>query len=262
MINRYAVLVSAAMLVAGAASAMTIPQADNFINHVSIDLLNRPADPGAYGAYESPLVLGTLTTTQVAMSVLTGNEYRTILIDSYFSSYLNRAPFGGELTPLLALMGGGATDQQIQATVLATNEFFAGQGSTNALFVGALYTDLLNRTGSPAETTPFVNALNTASATRTQIAMIFLTSVEYDGDLVNQWYSQFLGRSPGTPELNTFVTAMQGATTNEQVIATILGSQEYFDRAQRLAATPEPATWAFGLIGVSLVVLSRKRRAG
>jgi hypothetical protein len=238
-------------------SAITIVQADNFINVVYTDLLNRPADAGAYAAFATPLVNGTLTTMQMAGSVLGAAEYRADLIGSYYSSYLNRVPQGTELPGGLSYLGGGGTDQGLQAVILGNLEFFDDQGATNSGFVGSLYTDLLHRPGSPAEQAPFVNALNSSSVTRPQVATIFLGSLEYDNGLVTGYYSQFLRRAPGLSELNSFTTAMQGGETNEQVIAAIIGSQEFLALAQQ---TPEPGTFEFAGIACCLLIIGAMRR--
>jgi hypothetical protein len=251
------------------AGATTIGQTDLFINAVYEDLLNRPADPAAYTAFAAPIVNGTITDTQMAMDVLISNEYRTDLITSYYQSYLSRSPQPMDITAWLNFFGGGGTDEGLQADLFGSNEFFQKQGATNASFVTAVYADLLNRPPGSGELTTWVNLLNSSSLTTTQMAAGVLGSVEYDGDLVTGYYARFLNRIPGNAELNTWVNDIQGGATNEQVIAAILGSQEFFDLAQQPPAqgqtsTPEPGT--FGLAGLSLASVGffrfRRRRLG
>jgi hypothetical protein len=237
------------------AGATTIGQADLFINAVYLDLLNRPADSAAYTAFAAPIANGTITDTQMAMDVLISAEYRTDLITSYYQSYLSRSPQPMDINTWLNFFGGGGTDEGLQANLFGSNEFFQKQGATNAFFVTAVYADLLNRPPGSGELTTWVNLLNSSTLTTTQMAANVLGSVEYDSDLVTGYYAQFLNRTPGNSELNTWVNDIQGGATNEQVIAAILGSQEFFDLAQQTPAqgqtsAPEPGT--LGLVSLSL----------
>ena len=250
-------LLSGILLLCGRAGATTVNQADNFINLVYVDLLNRPADVPAYQAFEQPLVNHTITSTQVAATVLGGSEYRTDLVDSYYSSYLNRAPQGGELSGALGYLAANGTDQGLQDTILGSPEFFARQGGTSSAFVAALFTDLLQRPGSPAEWAPFITDLS--SQTPAQVASLFLSSGEYDDVLVTGYFSRFLNRAPNPSELNLFATEMQGGATNEQVIASILGSAEFFQLAQSSQA-PEPGSLGLGGVAVALLLAGRVAR--
>jgi hypothetical protein len=255
MRNSFAILL---LLVQATASATTVVQADNFINQVYTDLLARPADAPACSTFESPLVNGTLTTAQMALTVLTSSEYRLDLVGSYYQNYLNRPGSGAERSGWLPYFTGGGTDQGVQAQILGSLEFFGDQGSTNDGYVSALYLDLLNRPGSGAEQAPFIAALNSASLTRTQVAASFLSSNEYDHVLVSGYYQQFLRRPADPTGLNTYVSALTGGATNEQVISSIMGSPEYFSLAQ---PTPEPGTFAMVAIVSGLLLLARRRLA-
>ena len=233
------------------ASNPTPGQADNFINLIYLDLLSRPADSNAYSTFVSLLVSGAATDQDVALTVLGSTEYRDDLTDSYYETYVDRLPDALGLQNSLNFLQGGGTDQGLQDQLLASPEFFNDQGGTNSAFVAGLYTDLLQRFASPSESSIWVNALGSNSLTTAQVAMDFLTSPEYDDDLVSGYFALFLDRVPTPSDLSLYVPEIQGGTTNEQVIAQILGSPEFFDLAQETTQqTPEPGT--YGLAGLAL----------
>ena len=64
---------------------------------------------------------------------------------------------------------------------------------------------------------------------RTQVALDIEDSVEYRTDELVGWFASYLHRQPAGSEISAWLRAMQGGAGAGQVIATIIGSQEYFD---------------------------------
>ena len=56
-----------------------------------------------------------------------------------------------------------------------------------------------------------------------------LKSIEARTLLINAWFQTFLGRAPTPVELNFFLQQFGAGATDEQLLASLLGSQEYFD---------------------------------
>src|SRR5207244_2459114 len=64
---------------------------------------------------------------------------------------------------------------------------------------------------------------------RQQLAQNLATSTEYDSNLVAGYYSRYLGRTASAAELSFWVPALaQGKSTDEDVLAQIVGSDEYY----------------------------------
>src|SRR5439155_8453415 len=58
--------------------------------------------------------------------------------------------------------------------------------------------------------------------------------------LVQSYYQKFLGRPATNAEVNLYVIPLQGGTlTDEQAIASILSSQEYFQKPPLVPPTPD-----------------------
>ena len=65
------------------------------------------------------------------------------------------------------------------------------------------------------------------------IAAAFLASPESDRDEVEELYHRFLHRPADAAGLAGFVNALQAGATNEQIMAVLLGSDEYLQLTQR-----------------------------
>jgi hypothetical protein len=199
---------------------------ERFIVQAYLDLLGRRPSSSDIAFFDA-LLGGGGTRADVATALLASDEYRAALVTSIYDAYLGRPPTSTELAVQVASLAGGATDEQVRASVLGSAEYFENRGgSTVDGLLHALFLDVLGRpidSGSEA----FYLGL-AASATRTEIALDVLTSDEAMARVVTGLYEQFLHRSPSPSDLQTFVAALQSGATDEDVIADLVGSDEYF----------------------------------
>jgi hypothetical protein len=133
------------------------------------------------------------------------------------------------LTDFLGFVAAGGTYEQLQAIVAGSAEFFTLNGGTNDAFLNALYQDALNRVPDAVGRASFDQIL-AQGGSRTQVAAVVFTSLEFDMDLVSGWYVRFLRRPADANGLNGFVDALIGGTRDEALIAAIVGSPEYIAR--------------------------------
>lgn len=233
----------------------------NFIEKVYSDLLQRTASPTDLANGLS--ALGAKTRYQFVLSIDTSSDYYQLLVQSYYQQLLGRAADSAGLNANMALLLANNTDEFVQAQMASSSEFFLDSGSTNAGFVTALYKDFLNRTPDSSELALWVGYLSTMS--RDDVAMQFLGSLDYDKALVGSYYLQFLRRPASSAELNLFANDLNGkALTDEEVIASLIGSDEYFNLAQPPppAPTPEPRTVVMAGLALATVFLLRRQLAG
>jgi hypothetical protein len=162
--------------------------------------------------------------------------------------YLNRMADAGGLATYTAFLASGGTDEQVAAALAGSQEYFQNRGgASNNGFLTALYQDVLNRAIDTGGLQTFTQLLANGT-TRTQVAAILLSSTEYLTNLVQGIYVKYLRRAADPSGLSGFVTALQiqqgsvqslvpgvgvnaGLTTDEAVIALMVGSQEYFNLA-------------------------------
>lgn len=100
-------------------------------------------------------------------------------------------------------------------------------------FVQSLYLNVLGRAGSNAELDGWVNT----GLSQTALAAAIELSAEARTRLVTSWYQQYLGRLPGNGEEQGWVKLLQSGVREETVLASILGSGEFYARAQTLVTT-------------------------
>jgi hypothetical protein len=102
----------------------------------------------------------------------------------------------------------------------------ASAAPTNSAFVQKAYLDLLLRPASPSDISTWTPLLDT-TLTRTQFALDVMASPEYLRVRGNEFYNDFLSRSPSPSEAAILTNFLQ-TNTLPQGRASILGSPEYF----------------------------------
>jgi hypothetical protein len=253
-----AILALAALSASPAAHADTVAENTNFIKKAYADLLQR--SPSQTDINFGLTALGSESRYDFALSLDTSTPYYQLLVNSYFQGLLGR-PASGDLSSFVLLLQSSSTDESVQALIAGSPEFFSHNGGTSADFVTALFKDFLNRSPSAGDLLFWENELATLTLTRDQVAAMILGSSEYDTDLVESYYLQFLQQSAGS-DLTFFSTALHGGTlTDEQVIASLIGTDEYFTLAQTSSQTqtPEPRTIVLLAFGLAALVLFRKQ---
>ncbi len=102
-------------------------------------------------------------------------------------------------------------------------------GNTDNGFLAAVYQDLLNRAIDPSGQVAFSQQLANGVST-TAVATEIATSQEAQKDLVDAFYLAFLRRTADAGGESFFVNELLQGTRDEQVIAQLVGSAEYFNR--------------------------------
>jgi hypothetical protein len=197
-----------------------------FVCQAYVDVLGRSPAGSEISTWVNPLNAGTLSRIGVATAIASSPEYRAELVGSFFNAYLHRAAEASAVDAYSHALGGGMTDETLQSILLGSQEYFVHRGGgTTSGFVNALYKDLLSRVPQAAEVAHW------QGGSRIDIAAGVLNSPEYKGDLIATDYLRFLGRHVDQAGLNAWISSMNGGTADEQVLAGIVGSQEFFNHA-------------------------------
>jgi hypothetical protein len=133
-------------------------------------------------------------------------------------TYTVTASGGGLLSPITRQVVIGSSNVRLN--------FVTGYDS----YVQRLYQTVLGRNGSTVEITAWTNYLQSGGSVAV-IASIFEHSPEVQSHLVQRWYTSYLGRQPASIEVQAWVGAMQQGMSEAQVQSTILGSDEFYNRA-------------------------------
>lgn len=202
------------------------PSNARWISQIYVDLLGRDADSAAQSTFGAQLSGGTPRTT-VAQIVLGSTEYRQRVITSLYATFLNRTPSASELSFWLPAFAAGLTDEQVASQIAGSAEYFALSGGTNTGWLTRIYDNALGRGPTAAEVGFWSTALSTAS--RVTVAQSILNSAEAQTRRAQQFYGRYLRRAATATEAAGIAALLSGGATDEQVIAAILASDEYFN---------------------------------
>jgi autotransporter-associated beta strand protein len=98
----------------------------------------------------------------------------------------------------------------------------------NGGFVAQVYRDLLHREADPGGLASWASALDQGLITRTQLVFALESSTEYRSNVVDALYVHYLHRHADPGGLSAYVNAMAHGFTDEQIAASLAGSDEYF----------------------------------
>ncbi|HLN30181.1 MAG TPA: DUF4214 domain-containing protein [Gemmataceae bacterium] len=98
---------------------------DGFLDALYNDVLYRTVDPAGRTGFDQELA-NSVSTTQVAATVLASPEYAQDLVGRLYEYFLHRPVDPSGLSLFTSALGQGATDQQVIAAIMGSGEFAAG----------------------------------------------------------------------------------------------------------------------------------------
>jgi hypothetical protein len=165
--------------------------------------------------------------TPVVLALVESAEHFGDVIIADYQQFVGRTPSSAEVAAWVTAMQHGTTEAQVQAGFLGAVETYVHAGNTPKGWVDSLYRTLLGRTADAAGESAWAGVL-AHGATRYAIALGIATSAERESILVRGYYQQYEGRSASGAEVSAWVNAFEHGTSNNQIVATFLGSPEYF----------------------------------
>lgn len=213
-------------------AATTSTSDSRYVRQVYADLFGRTPDAGGLATWTAALKRGA-PRGGVADAITSSPEYRGNLITGVYAEFLGRAPDPEGLQHWLRQMNAGMTIQTMEGGFLASPEYYAKAGGTPDGWVRRLYAHVLGRTPAASEVAHWTDHL-AHGWMRDQVARGFLISSERLTTVIDGYYQDLLGRSIDPTGRGTWVTAIQNGSRTEQIIAGIVASEEYYQRAQRL----------------------------
>lgn len=202
------------------------PSTASFIHRAYMTLLERDAETTGVDYWVNLLDHG-MSRQAVSRALASTAEYRAQVIGGtatrpgFYQRYLGRSPSGAELAYWLDRMAHGLTLEQARLAFLASPEYFARYHDDPATMIEALYEDVLGRPVDAAGSAYWLDHFAT-------ILPDLLLSYEGRTALVTQEYGTILGRTPDAAGLDYWTRAIAGGGSDEDVIADLLGSDEYY----------------------------------
>src|SRR5438105_6820505 len=93
------------------------------------------------------------------------------MVQSWYQTYLGRSADEPGLDLWVQQLRYGGSSAQVQAGILASDEYYGRHGYTPEGFIQGLYADVLGRSASPDEVYNWVSRLMTDGGNREQLAM-------------------------------------------------------------------------------------------
>jgi hypothetical protein len=201
-----------------------------FLTETYRDLFDRQVDSTALPFWGPQLDAGR-SRQDVAHDIIglaLPHEFGKDEVQAAFQLYLHRNadPLAVEFLSLFLTHGG--TLEQMDAFIASSPEYFQTRGGgTNDGFLDALFHDALHRGVDPAARATF-DAYFAAGGTRLQAIDFIFASTEYKQDLVESYYERFLDRPADAAGLNQFTAQLKAGASDFDVMAELIGSDEYF----------------------------------
>lgn len=103
-----------------------------------------------------------------------------VLVESWYQRYLGRSADRGGLGTFAGMLARGTPADQVQATLLASDEFWRRYGGTPAGFIGGLYECVLSRSPTRGEVGNWGQRFNLHRGDRTAVALEFLAAAQQE----------------------------------------------------------------------------------
>jgi acid phosphatase len=218
----------------GAIPVISRVSGQRYVTQVYQDLLGRSPDAGGL-SYWSALIDAGQPRYPIALSLTSSTEYVGDAVQAQYSRYLRR-PVDGTTSSggegfWVGYIAHGATYEQLAESLIASDEYFNVRAAhDNTLYVTTLYQDILGRAPDPAGLAYWVGILG-AGGPRAPASASILTSAEGYQDLVRTVFQTFLRHQPDSLGLAYWTGQLQSGLRDEDLIASIIGSDEYLHYA-------------------------------
>lgn len=215
-----------------------------FVARLFQDLVGRAPD----AAEEAPAALDFLkgggSRAELAEVVADTDEFRAGTVQDFYQKLLGRAATAAEATAGAGKLNTGGVSALVGA-LIASPAYFAKSGGTQNGWQNAVNRDLIGTetTGGMGDgsvfPTPILESPAPASlptslpvnGARAPMVQALLASPEYFTNVVQTSYQKFLRRAATPAELSQWLGALQNGGSSDQVMLTLLTSDEYFNRA-------------------------------
>jgi hypothetical protein len=202
---------------------------DGFLDALYHDALARAPDAAGLASFTTALASG-YSDQAVANFIFGSSEFQSDWISGLYGHFADRAPTAAELqssTLILHVAG----EKAALAGILANGSSYGVLSDhANGLYVTEMYRDLLQRDPDTASLNAWENALDSGTLQGGDIAHDILTSAEYKENIVQNVYSQYLGRAADPSGMAYFTNLLASGAAPEDVAAYIAGSPEYLQQ--------------------------------
>lgn len=207
----------------------------SYVAAVYHDLLGRDVDAAGKAYWIDRLEQGELI-DGVAASIVHSREFLVNRINAVYAEILARTPDRQGLEYWL-----GKSGDQLEAGLLAADEFYERVGDNDQAYIQAAYQAVLGR---PAEETAQEHWLSELAAGRSRAAVAseLTHSQEAEQRLVEQDYQRVFQRTADPSGLAHWTTQLTAGATNQDVLTDFAATGDYFNEKTGQPITTVPTT--------------------
>jgi hypothetical protein len=223
-----------------------------FITRLYDDVLRHDPTPIEIATALQVIAGGTdASRALLVQDVVLSPEARAIRVDQAFHALLKIYPNAAALALWVNRLSGpgapGLSSNVMVEQIAASSTYYTLVGGTAADFMNQLFQDLLNRAPTAAELTTYAAAIKDIQAgdatARLAIAEDVVSGAEFRADEVTSFFANYMHATckelvaeectstlgtPTSAELSAALTSLSGGMSEEDIIAGILGSDQFY----------------------------------
>lgn len=207
------------------------------------DVLGRGADAAALSFWTQASQLN-FARLPLAETLTHSAEYSANLVRHDYQQFFGRAPEAGALAYWTAQLQHGLSDERFEAALLASDEFYADSGGDNTPWLNAVYQQALGRSPDAAGAVYWRDRLG-SGASRLEAALTIAAGNEHARREVAADFQHYLGRAADEAALSMFASQITTSLSDEEFIARLVATDEYFERQTGLSPTVVPVASPF-----------------
>jgi hypothetical protein len=212
-----------------------VSQFTGFIEQAYLDILGRAVDPAGL-VYWTSLLNSGAPRAVVPAGLVNSLEYQTKTIDQMYRTYLDRPvdssglAFGLSFYGKIPLVSADVNFTDfLKGYILSSSEYFADAGGSNSGYLTSLFRDLFGR-GVDPNAAAFYGGQLASGASRLSVEKELQFSSEAINRQVNALYVHYLRRNGDAPGVGFFGTLLLSGGRMEDIIVSLVASDEYLAR--------------------------------
>jgi hypothetical protein len=218
---------------AGLVAQAAVPGGGNnaaWFDAVYDEILGRDPSGFEVNRQGAEISTGQKTRRDVAEDLLESRERKSDIIAGLYEEYLGRAPDAPGMEFWLGIWDRFNGPERVQAGIIGSPEYYQTAGGTDQAWVTAMYQNILGRGAGQSEVDYHVNRLHQPGVNLQSIVLGFVYSDEFRSGMIEDWYFDYLARTPEQGGVQYWLNQMQAGQSQETIQAGLLGSQEYFSK--------------------------------
>jgi hypothetical protein len=168
--------------------------------------------------------------TAVVKAIWVSTAHLAAEVNGFYQAILHHGANAAGRNYYVNVLRNGGSEVDVQVSLLSSREYLVAHPD-NVSFVMGLYADVLGEAPDPQGEMLWLNVLQTG-LNRKQVARLFLQSDAARRAIVDEYFMQFLHRTPTADEENNWVAFLARPRTSWQLMArSLLASGELYQWA-------------------------------